>query len=582
MTNLKKFFVPAVALLLALTVGNGMAQAQRIPRCEVNPTTVDLRSEGRTEMLGDIVIMCRAISSPDASSDTSYQYPAQDDAQFTVQVNGATITNRIHSTNTPVARDITLEMWEAGSIDSPDRFAHANGFVDKNTEGTDGMEVGSGNEFTVNARVISGSAVQFDFDRPEGSDGAQVGGSGPYIGQPMNFRIRGIRVDASEASSTTVTATIRHDSVDFDIPVGISTVTVGSVKSGLKSSITTALEGLTCSASQAIGDNDLRDNVDPADLGRVKVEERINMGLQMDDVIMLSFADVPEGVRVYLRPGDKDGDGDDSNDVGSDAAEGAANDLDGDESLNLQLLAGGVDGGAASSVSSDYEFTEVSLSGGSGTAHYKVTGADNNAMEEKIIPVYFRRAAGTETGTATVSVSYAPVSSVGVASTATVRVPRFIQTVNHMTLITLQECSTTLLFPFVTNQANHDTGIAISNTSMDAFGTDETDGTCMIHYFGNAGGDAMPDADMSSNVGAGEQLIFSLSAGNPAMGISAAEGFQGYLMARCGFRFAHGLAFITNNFGIGTPSLAHGYLALVVDVDFDDRSLDQGREALNH
>lgn len=577
MTNSKKFFVSAVALLLALTVGSGTAQGQLgIPLCEVNPTTVDLRSEGRTEMLGDILIQCRGINSTGTTTNNAYRYPAQEDAQFTVQVNGATVTNRIHSADEAVAQEITLEMWETATTTPSD--ADYFNLDDVNTEGIDNISR------TANAKVISGNAVQFDFDRPQGAAGAQLGGTGLFLGRPLNFRIKGIRVDASQASSTTVTATIRHDSVDFQIPPGISTVTVGSVKSGLKSSITTALQSLTCAASQGIGDNDLRDNVDPADLGRIKIEERINNGFQVNDMLMLTFSDVPAGVRVYLRPGDKNGDGDDSNDVGADAAEGAANDLDGTESLNLQLLAGGIDGGAASSVSSDYEFTEVSLSGGAGTAFYKVTGADNVATENKIVPVYFRRAAGGETGMAQVSVSYAPVSNVGVASPATVRVPRFTQTVDPMTLITLAECSTTLLFPFVTNQANHDTGIAISNTSMDAFGTDEIDAACTIHYFGNMGGEnaAMPDSDTSNMIAAGEHLVFSLSAGNPEMSISAVEGFQGYLMARCGFRFAHGLAFITNNFGIGTPSLAHGYLALVVDVDFDDRSLSEGRESLNH
>lgn len=577
MTNSKKFFVSAVALLLALTVGSGAAQAQAAPRCEVNPTTPDLRSEGRTEMLGDIYIMCRK-GNDGASAAAAHRYPAQEDAQFTIHVNGATVTNRIHSADNAVAQDITLEMWETDS--STPGPSDLFNLADSNTEGIDSIGT------TANAKVISGNAVQFDFDRPAGSAGQGDGGSPEnFVSQPLSFRIRGIRVDASESSSATVTVTVRHDSIDFDIPVGISTVTVGNVKSGLKSSITTALESLTCSASVAIGANALRTNpTNHADLGIVKVEENINNGFQINDMLMLTFADVPAGVRVYLRPGDKDGDGDDSNDVGAVAAEGAANDLGGTtDSLNLQLRAGGVDGGAASSVSPDYEFTEVSLSGGAGTAFYKVTGADDTAKEDKLIPVYFRRAAGGETGMATVSVSYAPVSNVGVASPATVRVPRFTQTVNPLTLLTLAECSTTLLFPFVTNQANHDTGIAISNTSMDAFGTDEIDAACTIHYYGNMSGDgAMPDSDTSNMIAAGEHLVFSLSAGNPEMSISAVEGFQGYLMARCGFRFAHGLAFITNNFGIGTPSLAHGYLALVVDVDFDDRSISEGRESLNH
>lgn len=555
MTNLKKFFVPAVALLLALTVGNGVAQAQvTVPRCSVTATNNDLRAEGMTEMLGDITIACR-------SGGASFQYPAQDDYKIDVQVTNANITNTIYSSDTPVASEITLIMWEVLNGDVPDRF----NLDDTNTDGIDE------DAQTANARVINDNTIQFSINRQQGS----------AVNQPLNFRISGIRVDASNASSSSVNVTVRSRTIDFDL-AGSTTDTAGSVKTGLKSSISTAIEGVTCAASKGIGNNDLRDNMDDANLARVKVEENLNNAFQMNDSLMLTFSDVPEGVRVYLRPGDKGGDGDDGND--GTGAEGAANDLEGSDTLVLQLVPDATSTSGRPSASEDYEFAEVSISGGSGTAYYRVTGMDAVEKESKIIPVYFRRDAGAGTGMGMVSVSYAPTSTVGVASLEAVPVPRFSRTVKPMTVLTLQECSTTLLFPFVTNQANHDTGIAISNTSMDAFGTDETEGTCRIYYYGNAAGEGnmMPDEDMSSMVGAGEQLIFSLSAGNPSMGISAAEGFQGYLMARCGFRFAHGLAFITNNFGIGTPSLAHGYLALVVDVDFDDRSLTDDRESLNH
>lgn len=548
MTNLKKFFVPAVALLLALTVGNGVAQAQA-PRCQIVVDSADIRAEGMTELLPDIELRCR-----------TGNYRAETGYRVTVQVSGgANITNTIHSTDEAVANDITLIMWEALNGGVPDRFETEDAY----TMGIDD------DSQTANAKVMNENTVQFRFDRLAG------GGS-----NPMNFRISGIRVNASSATSSSLNVTVTHSSIDFDIPS--PTVPAANVKTGLKSSISTAIEGVTCAASRGIGDNNLRDNMDDANLARIKVEESLANAFQMNDRLMLTFSDVPEGVRVYLRPGDKGGDGVAGND--GNGAEGAANDLEGTDTLHLQLVPDATSTSGRASASEDYEFAEVSISGGSGTAYYRVTGMDAVEKENKIIPVFFRRAAGADTGTAMVSVSYAPTSTVGVASLAAVPVPRFSRTVNPMTVLTLQECSTTLLFPFVTNQSNHDTGIAISNTSKDAFGTDETEGTCMIHYFGDAAGEGnmIPDDDRSSMVGAGEQLIFSLSAGNPAMGISAAEGFQGYLMARCGFRFAHGLAFITNNFGIGTPSLAHGYLALVVDVDFDDRSLTDDREALSH
>ena len=47
---------------------------------------------------------------------------------------------------------------------------------------------------------------------------------------------------------------------------------------------------------------------------------------------------------------------------------------------------------------------------------------------------------------------------------------------------------TKLLFPFVTNQAGFDTGIAISNISDDPFGTEKQEGTCTIYYYGRVTG----------------------------------------------------------------------------------------------
>jgi hypothetical protein len=121
--------------------------------------------------------------------------------------------------------------------------------------------------------------------------------------------------------------------------------------------------------------------------------------------------------------------------------------------------------------------------------------------------------------------------------------------------------TTTLLFPFVTNQAGFDTGIAISNTSADAVGTPHQQGKCKIDYFGNTtGGGAAPASQTTStDVQAGSQLVFTLSSGS-SFGIAATPGFQGYIIATCNFQYAHGIAF-TSRLGGQDPSI---YLALVI------------------
>ncbi len=110
-----------------------------------------------------------------------------------------------------------------------------------------------------------------------------------------------------------------------------------------------------------------------------------------------------------------------------------------------------------------------------------------------------------------------------------------------------------LLFTAVTNRDGADTGIAISNTSQDPFGTAQTPGTCAISYFGDvAGNRSTPPPSVSSQIRPGGRLAFSLSQGNPAQGIAAAPGFRGYVIADCTFPMARGVATTT----VKTPSTA--------------------------
>lgn len=107
---------------------------------------------------------------------------------------------------------------------------------------------------------------------------------------------------------------------------------------------------------------------------------------------------------------------------------------------------------------------------------------------------------------------------------------------------------TAVLFNYVTNQANFDTRLVISNTTMDPLGTTPTAGTCTLNYYGNTNGGIAPPAQQSTAVQPGTQLTFSLSAGGDH-GISATPGFSGYVIASCGFPFAQGTATISDASG---------------------------------
>ena len=89
----------------------------------------------------------------------------------------------------------------------------------------------------------------------------------------------------------------------------------------------------------------------------------------------------------------------------------------------------------------------------------------------------------------------------------------------------------------------------------------------MVHYIGKVGDDGpMPETATSSEIQGGEQMTFTLSAGNPVWEIDPTPDFQGFLVIMCEFQFAHGYAFITDG-AAGIPTLAQGYLALVLQFD---------------
>ena len=136
------------------------------------------------------------------------------------------------------------------------------------------------------------------------------------------------------------------------------------------------------------------------------------------------------------------------------------------------------------------------------------------------------------------------MSSLGGVSFDDSKMPRFVASNDPVMVVEIDDCTTTLLFPFVTNKAGFDTGIAITNTSSDA-------GSCTITY---TGADA-PDPMETSEVAAERQMIFLVS--------TTALDFQGYITANCGFRNAYGFAFLTNGYGVGAPTAAQSYLAVM-------------------
>lgn len=267
--------------------------------------------------------------------------------------------------------------------------------------------------------------------------------------------------------------------------------------------------------------------------------------------LMLRFAGVPAGAQIFVGV--------------YDSASGVSNSGTTSKVRLVSTDASGAGAFSAVSATSGGIFAPVALTGGAGIAVYEVMSSDPLSQENIDVPIVVAFTSNTSTnnpglGTATVTGSFAPLSTVTTQSSSA-PLPRFIDVPTSKTALTINACSTNLLFTFVTNQAGFDTGIAIANTSLDPFGTATQKGACVINYYGGTtGGGAAPAAATSPVVAAGTELIFLLSSGGG--GVAATPGFQGYIIAQCAFQYAHGFAFISD---LGSQKLAEGYLALVMD-----------------
>ncbi|HYL72929.1 MAG TPA: hypothetical protein VEU96_01935 [Bryobacteraceae bacterium] len=102
-----------------------------------------------------------------------------------------------------------------------------------------------------------------------------------------------------------------------------------------------------------------------------------------------------------------------------------------------------------------------------------------------------------------------------------------------------------LLFNYVTNRGGLDTGIAISNVSLNQFGAAQRPGPCTLFYYGTTvGGGAAPPPQTTNFILPGNQLVFTLSSGGN--GLSATPSFEGYIIAFCDFPVARGVSFVSD------------------------------------
>jgi len=197
----------------------------------------------------------------------------------------------------------------------------------------------------------------------------------------------------------------------------------------------------------------------------------------------------------------------------------------------------------------------VPIANATGTVYYEVTTDNLGSLDTFPISVYLATTAGSLTSPATAmtsAVSFAPIGSA-------TNYPNFANAnLAAASGSAFGACNTTLLFPYVTNTGGFETGLVVSNTSLDNFGAKGVSqaqtqtGTCALNFYGSA---TNPAAYTTPSIAGGTAWVNTLT-------VAAGANFVGYAIANCNFQFAHGFAYIVYQFGAPTE-MAMGYLAEV-------------------
>jgi hypothetical protein len=211
---------------------------------------------------------------------------------------------------------------------------------------------------------------------------------------------------------------------------------------------------------------------------------------------------------------------------------------------------------------------------GTATAVWEILTANPNAFETAEFGVFYSFTGNPATNTppttptGTVSMSFAPTFS---TPTASGLIPRFTPPSTSTTFISVSLCQTTLLFPFVSSEPGFDTGIAVTNTSQDPFGTKTQSGTCTFNFYPTTGPSIPPFVTPVIGPAATDPTLKTMYAQevSTAPGVTAATGFKGYIIAVCNFQLAHGYALFSDT---GIRNWATGYLALVLPTGGGDRN----------
>jgi len=554
-------------------------------KCLVTSVPETLRGEAITDLVGDITITCTG--GPlyaDEGTMPAVPNPAASQVNITITLNSQVTSRLLPVSGAGGASNASEALL---LIDEPNSglgvlvpgFGTGEPFTPCATPGT-----GCG-AFIDTQMGTDGNPYQTAVQTPTGNPGAPApnvfqgivaGNQVTFLGVPVIppgpngarvFRITNVRINASglgggSASGPLLVLASIQTSNPFSLPLSASTITVGFVESGLTFSAGRAV-ALQCtpltntqqSASLVFSENFATAfkpktlSADPSVAAPQNVPGAnydTESGLIVPAVAGSGLADygtrlkavfhnVPSTVSIWVS----------TTNIGGIAGVAPFAQLTASETGSYAPV-------ASSTTLAGTPVAQVSVVNGTATVVWEVASSSPSATETVSFGVFFASTAGLSIGlpNTTINGSFAATAlPPPAAQPATAAIPRFVDNSTATTIIAIQPCQTTLLFPFVTNQGGFDTGLAIASSSLDPFGTSPQSGTCTFNSYGmNA---QPPITSPAVNAGTTYSVLAS----------TALPNFSGYVMAVCNFQYVHGFAFISD---VGARNLAMGYLPLVV------------------
>jgi len=558
--------IPVLAIFGLLLVSAVSANAQAGPAfsCFANAGVPPLvRAEGITELTGDILLNCTGGTPTPAGS----PIPAVNIQIFlntavtSKIVSGTNLTEALLFLDDPGPQNLTNPAQAPCTTTVCTNFGNGAGSGYYVGQGGSNVNVFQGQTVAGNPNSLLWIGVPID---PPGSTGTRI------------IRITNVRAYAAQfgagnnAIPTTIQALISASGT-FSVPINNPLQTVALIQKGLSFStadapttlqqcftqswtkigtlkytelFATAFKKYNVASSDASPTTAVsQNNFSPAlntETGFYNSAFPTTNGLNVAGLptsgtrLRAAFANVPAGVTLYVSTRNTNTTGDLAR-------------LTSSESGAFSAVSASSATGAPANVAA------VTITAGAGTVVWEVTESDSTTFSTVTFNVYASYTANPGAGspalgTATVAGNFAPVSTVTTAS-STAPIPRFVDSSTAGNVMTINPCLTNLLFPFVTAQLGFDTGLAISNTSEDPFGTSTQAGTCTLNWYG------------ANEIAATTTPTVDAGTSWTGLASSIAPNFQGYVIAQCRFQYAHGFAFVTK---IGATDIAMGYLALII------------------